>query len=369
MGWNRRDDGCNDHPKIRALGNAETDLLWQKAGVGCSKSKTGGLIAPADLELYAFLAYARTPAKLRRATQKLVEVKLWHDATTVKDCSRCMAALADMDLDELPAGAFLIHDWQDCNPSKRAEDDDVTKFKQRRDRQLKDWTVRRAEVLARDGEWCRYCAVRTTSKKYDQKSALRRVIDHVDPMGSNALGNLATACNRCNGRKKDRLPDEAEMPLLAPPVDGRPPIPFPDGYKPIDACDEGPGAAGEPALTAAARSERIKPESGRIEPRIEPENQPDHDPPSCDVRGGPGRVGLDPGLDLGSVGSGRVGPGSAGPGLSGLGVVGAGRGLADLVRAGSGVGASPPTDVSAADAVAGAGEDPAADVTEESSRG
>lgn len=346
MGWNRRDDGANDHPKIRALGSWEPDLLWQKAGIGCSKSKTGGLVEPADLELYGFLAYLRTPAKLRKAVAKLVEVGLWHDSKTITGCDRCTRTLEALGLTELPAGAYLFHDWGDCNPSKQAEADDVTRFKEKRARQLKDMTTRRAEVLARDGEWCRYCACRTTSKSNDQRSSSRRVLDHVDPMGDNSLGNLATACGRCNGRKRDRTPAEADMPLLAPPRDGQPPRPYPDGYEPFNASDPGPDPLPAPLALPLPAAPETETETSRNEDANEdanePNRDPDRDPPSCVTRDGSDRVGTavgpDPRPDPGSVGSGRAGPGT---GLVGLGRVVAGSGLAGLVSGGAGAGAPP----------------------------
>lgn len=62
-------------------------------------------------------------------------------------------------------------------------------------------------VLERDGHTCQYC----NAKAY--------TIDHVLPKsrgGTNSPRNLVACCGRCNGRKGDRTPEEAGMPLLHP---------------------------------------------------------------------------------------------------------------------------------------------------------
>ncbi|MCU1356400.1 MAG: 63, gp63 [Acidimicrobiales bacterium] len=341
MSWNRRDDGCNDHPKIRALGCAEADLLWQKAGVGCSKSGTGGLVSPADLELYNFLAYNRTTAKARKAVEANVREGTWHDHETIARCERCQEYLEkSIGVEVLLRGWYLFHDWTDCNKSRIAEDDDVKKFKEQRARQLKDMpTLKMAVFVTRDREYCRYCAVRTTHVRGDTKSNSRRVPDHVDPMGPNADWNLATACGRCNGRKRDRTPAEANMPLLAPPVDGRPPEPYPDGYVAIDANDPGPAPSdtGLKVHENRSRTEAAALENqGRAEDAPTSDHGPLQGPASRDARDGPGMDGPRSGLGRASVGSGPAGPGlaglvRAGSGVVGLGPVGQGAGRAPAV--------------------------------------
>ena len=65
----------------------------------------------------------------------------------------------------------------------------------------------RAGVLARDGRRCGYCGKPAST------------IDHVLPRsrgGGNTWENTVAACGRCNGRKGDRTPAEARMPLRSP---------------------------------------------------------------------------------------------------------------------------------------------------------
>jgi 5-methylcytosine-specific restriction endonuclease McrA len=49
-------------------------------------------------------------------------------------------------------------------------------------------------------------------------------VDHVVPRrqgGPSAWGNLISACSRCNGRKRDRTPAQAGMPLRRKPHEPR----------------------------------------------------------------------------------------------------------------------------------------------------
>ena len=70
----------------------------------------------------------------------------------------------------------------------------------------------RRTVLARDGYTCQYCEARP------DKSEL--TLDHVVPRsrgGRSSWENVVTACTRCNQRKGHHTPEEAGMPLRAPP--------------------------------------------------------------------------------------------------------------------------------------------------------
>jgi 5-methylcytosine-specific restriction endonuclease McrA len=67
----------------------------------------------------------------------------------------------------------------------------------------------RSGVLARDNRRCGYCGGHATT------------IDHVMPRsrgGKNTWLNTVAACGGCNGRKGDRTPDEARMPLRVKPA-------------------------------------------------------------------------------------------------------------------------------------------------------
>jgi 5-methylcytosine-specific restriction endonuclease McrA len=72
--------------------------------------------------------------------------------------------------------------------------------------------VTRRGILARDHYTCQYC--RTAPLRKDL------TIDHILPRsrgGKTTWENVVTACNRCNGRKGNRTPTEANMTLLTQP--------------------------------------------------------------------------------------------------------------------------------------------------------
>ena len=72
--------------------------------------------------------------------------------------------------------------------------------------------VTRRTVLARDHYTCQYCGLEPPRQVL--------TLDHVVPRsrgGRTTWENVVTACQKCNGRKGNRTPDEARMTLLAEP--------------------------------------------------------------------------------------------------------------------------------------------------------
>ena len=83
----------------------------------------------------------------------------------------------------------------------------------------------RRNVIWRDQSQCQYCA------KYFMADKL--TIDHVTPRsrgGKNEWLNLVAACKKCNQKKSDKTPTEANMPLIK-----KPSIPKSDIFKNISA--------------------------------------------------------------------------------------------------------------------------------------
>jgi 5-methylcytosine-specific restriction endonuclease McrA len=69
----------------------------------------------------------------------------------------------------------------------------------------------RKNVLRRDGHRCQYCG----------RNDVPLTVDHVQPKahgGDESWENLVAACVRCNNRKGDRTPGEAEMHLRRRPI-------------------------------------------------------------------------------------------------------------------------------------------------------
>ena len=65
----------------------------------------------------------------------------------------------------------------------------------------------RCALLHRDGERCVYCGARVIPRAQVGETSRGRAaatMDHVDPEGPTAPGNLVTACWQCNCRKGKR---------------------------------------------------------------------------------------------------------------------------------------------------------------------
>ncbi len=72
--------------------------------------------------------------------------------------------------------------------------------------------VTRRGILSRDNYTCQYCGVMPPRKEL--------TVDHIIPRsrgGKTTWENVVTACQKCNGRKGSRTPDEAHMKLRAQP--------------------------------------------------------------------------------------------------------------------------------------------------------
>ena len=70
----------------------------------------------------------------------------------------------------------------------------------------------RKNILWRDKSQCQYCGV--------IKQSHDLTFDHVIPRsrgGGNTWSNLVTCCKKCNQKKRDRTPEEANMKLLNEP--------------------------------------------------------------------------------------------------------------------------------------------------------
>lgn len=76
---------------------------------------------------------------------------------------------------------------------------------------FKKIVLSRKNILRRDSHRCQYCG----------RSDVPLTVDHVVPKargGEDAWENLVCACVRCNNKKGDRTPSEAQMPLVRRPI-------------------------------------------------------------------------------------------------------------------------------------------------------
>lgn len=74
----------------------------------------------------------------------------------------------------------------------------------------RDVEISRKNIMRRDNNTCQYCGSRSNL-----------TIDHVHPRsrgGEDTWENLTTACVRCNNRKGNRTPQEANMKLQNQPI-------------------------------------------------------------------------------------------------------------------------------------------------------
>jgi 5-methylcytosine-specific restriction endonuclease McrA len=102
--------------------------------------------------------------------------------------------------------------WE--QPPVETWQDDTLRFRYLRNNRLGKMGDLCAFVKQRDRSLCRYCGIRVNWT--DKRGGDGATYDHVDPDGDNTRDNVVVACRRCNGRKRDRTPEQAGMPLLKP---------------------------------------------------------------------------------------------------------------------------------------------------------
>ena len=79
--------------------------------------------------------------------------------------------------------------------------------------QFKTMAPKRGNIIWRDQNQCQYCA-----KDFESNSL---TIDHILPRskgGQNTWINLVAACKKCNQKKGDRTPEQANMQLIRKPT-------------------------------------------------------------------------------------------------------------------------------------------------------
>lgn len=300
MPWFKLSDDWLEHPKVQRAGK-NGRALWVAAGNRCAKHSMDGLIEGDLLKGVAALADVPCAATAR----KLVEVKLWHDQDTVAACAKCMQDLAvinrwrrdeGMDLIVVGAGNFYSHDWAFHQLSaQRLLSPEARMAADRLKALHKDPGLTR-QIQTRDKSLCRFCGQRVNWKA--RKGATYATYDHLDPWcyspaGGNFLEGVVTACGPCNGDKGQRTVDEWVA------AGGR--TLKPAGWKQGDQ---------EPAVDLPRIYSGVDPGQVPIYPGSDSGSTPTRAHGRADARLGPGQNGLGPGVGLGLVG--------AGPGLAGL---------------------------------------------------
>jgi len=108
-------------------------------------------------------------------------------------------------------GAAFQFDWSE-QPKAEVWSDPVKRMRWARAKRLGRDTELCNRIKTRDRNLCRYCGIRVN---WNNKTGPGGgTYDHVDPDGDNDLDNVVVSCRRCNGRKRDRTPQQAGMTLL-----------------------------------------------------------------------------------------------------------------------------------------------------------
>lgn len=208
VSWFKVDDTWSRHPKVRMAGK-DGRALWIVAGDEISATDLDGIVKKELLKDYAYFA----EVNLKKATSLLVASGLWHCAATIKDCDHC----GELDLVD---GDFYFHDWSDYQPIKTDKATPLASLRRARRDDLHRKRILKERIVERDLGRCRYCGISPDFK--DRVGEQGGTYDHVDPLlldapkfeAANSIENVVVACRQCNGRKCDRTPLEAGMPLL-----------------------------------------------------------------------------------------------------------------------------------------------------------
>lgn len=184
--WMKLDDKLHDHPKVRDPELAAVGL-WTLSGSWVGANLTDGFIPEFVARRWA------SPQRLKKLAGWLVTRGLWEPGERGHEIG------------------WWYHDWTDYNPTEGQTTVDIERLRWQRANALKKAKPLREKIVARDKGRCRYCGIRVNWS--DRKSPSGGTYDHVDPDGPNTLENVVTACRRCNGRKRDRTPEEWGTPL------------------------------------------------------------------------------------------------------------------------------------------------------------
>lgn len=208
-----------------------------------------------------------SPAKLNRAVAEIERATITHsDGST----SPLWLSIIDEHV-QMPDW------WIELNPGAEVWQDDTLRWRRQRNKELHAPKLEqlREKIRKRDRNLCRYCGRRV---KWGANNAPHgATYDHVDPDEGNTLSNVVVACRQCNGRKKDRTPEQW---IEEDPAQGLSLLPAgttADQVAAVQIARDGPPQGPtqvEPRFDRVGRSRarpyRVEPGSNRVEPHSAP---------------------------------------------------------------------------------------------------
>jgi hypothetical protein len=179
MPWFRVDDNLALHPKVLAAGNTAMGM-WVRAGAWSAQQLTDGFVGDDLVKLLG----------KRPLADRLVAAGLWVPQ----------------------AAGFQFHEWSTDGRQPTKE----MVLTERRASAARAKVARspelRASIRRRDGDRCRYCAVKVLWN--DRRGGTGGTYDPVLPDGPSDVENLVVCCRACNSSKGRRTPEQAGMTLI-----------------------------------------------------------------------------------------------------------------------------------------------------------
>ena len=132
-----------------------------------------------------------------------------YEAVNVVNCKRSLTLVFSGKADVIEVSPHFIH-----TQHLDVQVPSVIRLKVYRRVPRHSRAVSRKSIFLRDLYCCQYCHGAFTPKEL--------TLDHVIPRsrgGKSTWHNLVTCCLRCNNKKADRTPEEANMPLSRKPVE------------------------------------------------------------------------------------------------------------------------------------------------------
>ena len=180
----------------------DAEWAWFRLQLHSAEDDNRGRTAERDL--LAALARKVSKSKAEQLLGELVEYGLLEwvaQGTVVEDIDRDRATPHT-----LAANCWILPRFQQENPPAATWNDHVERSRWQRLKALhRDGELCR-RIKTRDRNQCRYCGVRVDWS--DRNGPTGGTYDHVDPDGDNSELNVVVACRQCNGRKRDRTPDQ-----------------------------------------------------------------------------------------------------------------------------------------------------------------